>query len=148
MALPPFDVKSFSIDAAEPLSSAVSMTTLAPAARHACACAFCFSGSLRALLIEYVTPAAFSAFAMSGASNWTHRTDDFVSGSRTQTWMLFVGFAVAADTRTVAIPAHSTRIAAPLRTSFFTLIASLCGHCTARGPPWVTERANTTPLGE
>jgi hypothetical protein len=30
-------VKSFSIDAAEPLSSAVSMTTVAPAAMHACA---------------------------------------------------------------------------------------------------------------
>src|SRR5579864_5539125 len=148
MALPPFEVNSFSIDAAEPLSSAVSTTTLAPAARHACACAFCFSGSLRAFVIEYVTPAALRALAKSGASNCTHRTDDFVSGRRTHTWMLFVGFAVAADTRTVAIPAHSARTGTALNKSFFTLIASLCGHCTTRGPPSVTERANTTPLGE
>src|SRR3954470_17067418 len=55
---------------------------------HACACAFCFVGSFSALLIEYVTPALLSADLNAGASNWTQRTDDFVSGSRTQTWTL------------------------------------------------------------
>src|SRR6185312_16917892 len=88
MALPPFEVKSFSIDAAEPLSRAVSMTTFAPAAMHACACAFCLSGSLRALLIDADTPAFLNAAFMAGASNCTQRTDDFVSGSSTHTWVL------------------------------------------------------------
>ena len=76
------------------------MTTFAPAARHACACAFCFCGSLRALLIDAVTPAFLkAALAMSGASNCTQRTDDFVSGSRTQTWTLAVFFFVLAVAR-------------------------------------------------
>ena len=61
------------------------MTTVAPAAMHACACAFCFSGSLSALLIDAVTPAFLKAPSCAGASNCTQRTDDFVSGSRTQT---------------------------------------------------------------
>ena len=85
MAFPPLFVKSFSIAEAEPLSSDVSITTLAPAARHACACAVCFDGSLSALLIDAVTPAFLNAFASSGLSNCTQRTDDFVSGSKTQT---------------------------------------------------------------
>ena len=75
----------FSIDEAEPLSSDVSITTLAPAARQACACAVCFDGSLSALLIDAVTPALANAFLSSGASNCTQRTDDCVSGSKTQT---------------------------------------------------------------
>ncbi len=81
-------MNSFSIDDAEPLSSAVSTTTFAPAARHACACAFCFCGSFSALLIDAVTPAFLNALAKAGASNCTQRTEDFVSGSRTQTWTL------------------------------------------------------------
>ena len=85
MAFPPLFVKSFSIAEAEPLSSDVSITTLAPAAKHACACAVCFDGSLSALLIDAVTPAFLNAFASSGLSNCTQRTDDFVSGSKTQT---------------------------------------------------------------
>src|SRR5581483_2284142 len=92
-------------DDAEPLSRAVSMTTFAPAARHACACAFCFSGSLRALLIDADTPAFLKAAFIAGASNCTQRTDDLVSGSRTQTCTLalcdFV-LAVAVATRTPA----------------------------------------------
>ena len=72
------------------------MTTVAPAAMQACACAFCLSGSLRALLIDAVTPAFLKAAFMSGASNCTQRTDDFVSGSRTQTCTLAVFFLVLA----------------------------------------------------
>ena len=41
---------------------------------------------MSALLIEAVTPALAKAAFMAGASNCTQRTDDFVSGSRTQTW--------------------------------------------------------------
>ena len=63
----------------------VSMTTFAPAARHAAACAFCFCASFSALVIEAVTPAFLNAAAMSGASNCTQRTDELVSGSSTQT---------------------------------------------------------------
>ena len=47
-----------------------------------------------------------------------------MSGSRTQTWMLFAGFAVAPDTSTAAIPPTSARTGAALTTSFFTLGAS------------------------
>jgi hypothetical protein len=37
------------------------------------------------LLIDAVTPAFAKAAFIAGASNCTHRTDDFVSGSSTQT---------------------------------------------------------------
>src|SRR5579872_3612256 len=87
------------------------MTTFAPAARHACACAFCFCGSFSAFVIDAVTPAALNAFAKSGASNCTQRTDDFVSGSRTQTWTLAVlclVLAVADVATKVATPAATT----------------------------------------
>src|SRR3954447_368773 len=117
MALPPLSVKSFSIDAAEPLSREVSTTTVAPAARHAWACAFCFCGSFSALLIEYVTPAALRALAKSGASNCTQRTDDFVSGSRTQTWMLAEFLAVAPVATTARTTPARITTAADLRKS-------------------------------
>src|SRR5262249_53922331 len=107
-------VKSFSIADAEPLSSDTSMTPFAPAARHACACAFCFSGSLRALFIEYVTLAFLSAAPMYFGSNCVQRTDDFVSGSRTQTCTLADFLAVlataAAEMAMAATAAPSTRI--------------------------------------
>ena len=63
----------------------VSMTTFAPAARHAWACAFCFCASLSAFVIDAVTPAFLNAAWSVGASNCTQRTDELVSGSRTQT---------------------------------------------------------------
>jgi hypothetical protein len=112
------------MEAAEPLSSAVSTTTLAPAARHAEACAFCFWGSFSALVIEYVTPAALSAFAKSGASNCTQRTDDLVSGSSTQTWTLAPFFfvpAVAPETIMAVTPSTATaRRTVDPRKSFLT----------------------------
>src|SRR5689334_6964466 len=77
------------------------MTTEAPAAIQACACDFCFNGSLSAFVIMYVTPAFLSAFAMSGASNCTQRTDDFVSGSRTQTCALAAFWLREADAMAV-----------------------------------------------
>src|SRR3954447_17084220 len=123
MALPPLSVKSFSIDAAEPLSREVSTTTVAPAARHAWACAFCFCGSFSALLIEYVTPAALRALAKSGASNCTQRTDDFVSGSRTQTWMLAFfapEFAPAPVVTSAATAARARSRTSDLLEIFFT----------------------------
>src|SRR4051794_39286315 len=100
------------------------MTTFAPAARQACACAFCFSGSLRALLIEALTPALANAALKSGASNCTQRTDDFVSGSKTQTSTdavrCFV-LAVAVATRNTARPMTArplNAIAVDLRKTF------------------------------
>ncbi len=136
-------MKSFSIDAAEPLSSAVSTTTLAPAARHAWACAFCFCGSLSALVIEYVTPAAFRALAKSGASNCTQRTDDFVSGSRTQTWMfaaffLVLAIALAAITAVTPMAATSSRTTGLLRT-FFKVVSSLVAG-------WGVSEESSSPI--
>src|SRR5579862_12651 len=109
------------------------MTTFAPAARHACACAFCFCGSFSALVIEAVTPAALNAFAKSGASKSTQRTDDLVSGSRTQTWTFaafFFVLAVAPATATTAASAATmpTRANDFLLESFLTLVAS--SSCT------------------
>src|SRR5262245_21422219 len=71
------------------------IATFAPAARHASACATIFVGSFSALFIEYVTPAFLSAAPMYFGSNCTQRTDDFVSGSRTQTWTFALLAAVA-----------------------------------------------------
>src|SRR5579864_2682268 len=149
IALPPFEVKSFSIDAAEPLSSAVSMTTLAPAARHACACAFCFCGSFNAFVIMAVTPAALNALAKSGASNCTQRTDDFVSGNRTQTWALafFVPtLAPAPDVTSAATAARARSRKIDLLEIFFTadllLLRGLTSTSSAQGsgPPGGSQR--------
>src|ERR1700757_1492705 len=114
------------------------MTTFAPAARHACACAFCFWGSFSAFVIDAVTPAALNALAKSGASKSTQRTDDLVSGSRTQTWTFAVFFFVlpAAPAR-ATIPASAaitpTRANDFLLESFLTLVASsLCTGENAR----------------
>src|SRR5919201_4155871 len=65
--------------------------------------------------------AAFSAFAKSGASNCTQRTDDFVSGNRTQTWMLAAFLAVAPVVTATATPATATtrRTLAALPLSLF-----------------------------
>jgi hypothetical protein len=68
-------------------------------------------GSLSALLIEAETPAFLKAAFISGASNCTQRTDDFVSGSRTHTWTLAAFFVVRAEadvTATVAIAVKPT----------------------------------------
>src|SRR5579859_3099727 len=96
----------------------VTTATLAPADRHASACATIFCGSLSAFVIEYVTPAALSAFAKSGASNCTQRTDDFVSGSRTQTWMLAALDAVATADITPAATITSPMAVHLLKTRF------------------------------
>src|SRR5262245_24058126 len=77
----------------------VTIATLAWRDRHESACATIFCGSFSAFVIEYVTPAFFRACPMYLGSNCTQRTDDFVSGSRTQTWML-------ADCLAVALPAE------------------------------------------
>ncbi len=69
------------------------MTTLRPAAMHCSACAICFCGSLSALLIESGDAGLLEGAFIAGASNCTQRTDDFVSGSRTQTWT-FVAVAL------------------------------------------------------
>src|SRR3954451_7062882 len=145
MAKPPFEVKSFSIDAAEPLSKAVSMTTFAPAAMHACACAFCLSGSFRALLIDADTPAFANAAFMSGASNCTQRTDDLVSGSRTQTWTLevlcFVLAVAVATTTPAATMARMPSVATAFLGNFLTLVASSLLNGGRR-----VERVNPTLL--
>src|SRR5919201_594557 len=86
----------------------VTTATFAPAARQASACATIFCGSFSAFVIEYVTPAFFSALAKSGASNCTQRTDDFVSGSRTQTWIFADFVAVAPVATATATPATAT----------------------------------------
>src|SRR5947209_6473840 len=89
----------------------VTTATFAPAARHASACATIFCGSFSAFVIKYVTPAALSALAKSGASNCTQRTDDFVSGSRTQTWTLaaFLPAFAPAPVATSAVTAPTSR---------------------------------------
>src|SRR5512146_831128 len=104
------------------------MTTFAPAARHACAWAFCFSGSLSALLIDADTPAALNAFLKPGASNCCQRTDDFVSGSRTQTstlafarW-LFATAVVAPIAASAATAANAPTTANVFRGTFLTLV--------------------------
>src|SRR6476661_6255262 len=106
------------------------MTTVAPAAMQAWACAFCLSGSLSALLIEAVTPAFLKAAFIAGASNCTQRTDDFVSGSRTQTWTLAAFFAVCAEadvTTSVAIAMKpTTRSAVDQLKTFFTWTPFRC----------------------
>ena len=116
------------------------MTTVAPAAMQACACAFCLSGSLRALLIEAVTPAFLKAAFIAGASNCTQRTDDFVSGSSTHTWTLaafFVVFAEAlATTNTARLAAESAMSArtVDLRKTLFKIV-SLVGLTGGQYPP-------------
>ncbi len=71
----------------EPGSRLVTRTTFAPLARHWSACETCFWASPSA----FTTVAAILAFlkaAMNvGRSCVSQRTDDFVSGSRTQAWM-------------------------------------------------------------
>jgi hypothetical protein len=54
--------------------------------------------------------AFFNALAKYGASNCTQRTDDFVSGSRTQTLMFAELFAVAPVTAIVAPTPTRTRM--------------------------------------
>src|SRR5919206_3338496 len=81
----------------------VTMATFAPRDRHESACDTIFCGSFNAFVIEYVTFAFFRAFAKSGASNCCQRTDDFVSGSSTHTWIL-------ADCLAAALPARMTPV--------------------------------------
>src|SRR5665213_3525311 len=99
------------------------MTTVAPAAMQACACAFCLSGSLRALLIDAVTPAFAKAAFIAGASNCTQRTDDLVSGSSTQTCtlalvllVLAVAPATATDATARQMPSSATVFLGSLHT--------------------------------
>ena len=98
------------------------MTTFAPDARQAWACAFCFVGSFSALLIDAVTPAFLKAALNAGASNCTQRTEDFVSGSRTQTWTLALCDAPAPATTPTAAT-ETTSKAAALRMFLLTCIS-------------------------
>ena len=59
--------------------------TLAPFEMHCSACASCFCGSFSAFVTDALTPAALRALRNDGLSNCSQRTDDLVSGSRTQT---------------------------------------------------------------
>src|SRR4051812_33348879 len=120
------------------------MTTFAPAAMQACACAFCLSGSLRALLIDAGTPAFANAAFMAGASNCTQRTDDFVSGSRTQTSTLALCEAPAPPTATAVAKTTSSRPAA-LRMFLLTCFSFVC---SVRGFPLIAgfvERLHHLP---
>src|SRR4051794_9788977 len=105
------------------------MTTFAPAAMHACACAFCFSGSFRALLIDAETPAFAKAAFIAGASNCTQRTDDLVSGRSTQTStfapVCFVLAVAVATTTPAAIRASVPRITAVLPGNFLNSLPPL-----------------------
>ena len=66
---------------------------------------------------------------MSGASNCTQRTDDFVSGSRTQTWTLAVLCDVPAVATATAMASAATAATSPtaitLRETFFTCSSPL-----------------------
>src|SRR4249920_3622554 len=68
-----------------PVSSDVMTPTLAPFEMHCSACARCFCGSLSAFVTDALTPAALRALVNAGLSNCSQRTEDLVSGSRTQT---------------------------------------------------------------
>src|SRR3954453_8032223 len=93
---------------------------------HACACAFCLSGSFKAFVIDALTPAFLKAAAMAGLSNCTQRTDDFVSGSRTETSTLAVLCFVAAvalatmNTARLTDATATSASAVGLRKTFFT----------------------------
>src|SRR5262249_18177177 len=93
--------------------------------RHVCACACCVVALLSAFVISAVTPALANAFVSSGLSNCCQRTDDCVSGSRTQTCTLaFFDFGLAtapAATAIWATAAPSTRI-----NPFFPKLLTLC----------------------
>ena len=66
---------------------------------------------------------------MSGASNCTQRTDDFVSGSRTQTCTLAVFFLVLAvafattNTARLAVASATSARTADLRKCFFKMVS-------------------------
>src|SRR4051812_44230892 len=101
-----------------------SMRTLAPLPRHWSAWVFCFWASLSALVIVYVTPAFLNAAISAGLSNFSQRTDDAVSGSRTQmsppAAFLLVP-AVAPATTIAAMPTTTASISTvDLRKTFFT----------------------------
>src|SRR6059058_4037035 len=93
----------------------VTMATFAPRDRHESACETIFCGSFRAFVIEEVTLAFFSALAINGASNCTQRTDDLVSGSRTQTWM-FAELLATASVAKIATTAAGRATARPAAT--------------------------------
>src|SRR3954469_14202520 len=98
----------------------VTIATFAPRDRHESACETIFCGSFNAFVIEYVTLAFFSALAKAGASNCCQRTEDFVSGSKTQTWMFAEFLAVAPLATTATTTPTRTTIAADLRNNRFT----------------------------
>src|SRR2546426_594680 len=102
---PPAALNFFSIAIDVPWAMSVTMATFAPRDRQESACETIFCGSFSAFVIEYVTCAFFRALAKSGASNCCHRTDDFVSGNRTQTWILAVFLACAPEVTATAMPA-------------------------------------------
>src|SRR5437899_411951 len=92
----------------------------APRDRHESACDTIFCGSFNAFVIEAVRWAFFRALAQSGASNCTQRTDDFVSGSRTQT-LMFAELLAVALVATIATTTPARTTASPTeRTNRFT----------------------------
>src|SRR5262249_22651019 len=83
-----------------------------------------------AFVIMYVTPAFERAFLKAGASNCTQRTEDFVSGSRTQTCALasfLLLAAVATATRTRPMTATVAPSAIALRETFLTSFLLVLG---------------------
>src|SRR5579862_1107319 len=100
----------------------------------------------------YVTPAALSDFAKSGASNCTQRTDDFVSGSRTQTCAvaLCVRIAPPAPATAVAEAKTTTSSAVHLGTNLLTyplLLISVSDQTLgARRTPCLSGRGTTDRL--
>src|SRR4051794_21463164 len=101
-----------------------SIRTLAPLPRHWSACVFCFWGSLSALVMLYDTFAALNAEMSAGLSKCSQRTDEAVSGSRTQTSppaAFLLTPAVAPATTSVATPATTaTSRTVDLRKTFLT----------------------------
>ena len=120
------------------------MTTFAPAAMQAWPAPSASGGSLRAFVIDALTPAALNAEAMAGLSNCTQRTDDFVSGSRTQTSTLAVFCFVAAvalatmNTAKLTVATATSASAVGLRKTFFT-----CDSFYLRGTGGRTDQGVT-----
>src|SRR3954453_9294775 len=135
-----FACADFSIADAEPASSMTSIRTLAPLPRHWSAWVFCFCASLSAFVIVYVTPAFLNAATSAGLSNFSHRTDDAVSGSSTQMSppaAFLLVLAVAPATTIAAMPTTTASInTVDLRKTLFT-----------ESPPVADGRQNARGVG-
>src|SRR3954471_5905783 len=125
MTLSPPETARSLIDLPEAGSSWSSRITLAPCARHCCACDFCFCGSLCAFSTNEGIFAFLNAAFRYGASKSVYRVDDTVSGKSTHALIdaaCFAGELVRADAAAAISPTRTVAVKAAIaqRGSFFT----------------------------